>query len=115
MKRPDDEFRGKSWDQNGNPIKPDQSPGLVTKLPLLDLLPGEILPVGVSAHLLDGNWYGAGPEICLWDGLSEMHLSFPLYDRKALPHWLRRLAKAAKAKRNNPRQVALLGGVWVTG
>ena len=115
MKRPDDEFRGKSWDQDGKPVAPDQRPPDAPKLPLLALEPGEVMPPGVSAHLLGGNWYGSGPEIVLWDGLSEMHLNFPLWDRKQMPRMLRRLAEAGAIKRKDPRGVARRGGVFVKG
>lgn len=115
MKRPDAEFVGKSWDKDGNPVDPKQSPGLVYLLPLLPLEPGEELPVGVSAHLLEGNWYGAGPEICLWDGISEMHHCFPLWDRKSLPRMVKVLAKASAIKKKDPAKVARLGGAWVHG
>jgi hypothetical protein len=113
MKRPDEAFRGKSWDENGNPVDPDKSPGLVTLMPLLALAPGEEMPFGVGAHLLGGNYYGSGPEIVLWDGLSEMHVSFPLWDRKQLPLWLNRLKKAGERKKRDPIGCAKLGGVWV--
>lgn len=115
MEHPSARFRGKSWDQDGKPIDRDQSPGDVRLLPLLGLTPKEALPAGVSAHLLGGNWYGDGPEIVLWDGLSEMQFSFPLWDRKHLPHWLRRLAKAGQIKKKNPAKVIRDGGVWVNG
>lgn len=115
MKRPDDEFRGRSWDKDGNPVSRDQRPPDAPRLPLLDLQDGEVMPAGVSAHLLDGNWYCAGPEIVLWDGISQMNLSFPLWDRKGMEHYLRRLAKAGKIKKRNPVKVARAGGCWVNG
>ena len=116
MKRPDAEFRGKSWDQNGNPTTPDQRPCEDGRdLPPLALQGTEKLPPRVEAYLLGGNWYGAGPEIVLYDVESDMNLSFPLWDRKQLPRFVRRLAKAAALKKANPAKVAQSGGVWVSG
>lgn len=57
------------------------------------------LPRGVEARLLEGNWYGAGPEIVLYDVGTHRHVHVPLADRKRLPEAMRTLIGVHRAFR----------------
>ena len=90
-------------DAAGNTVAANQSPGDVRDLPFADraMFPAlEVLPAHIEARLLDGNWYGYGPEIILWDAASELQVSVPASSSRAtISHRIRGMSRVAKRKR----------------
>lgn len=68
-------------DASGEPIPATLQPPNVADLPLIaaDALPP--LPDGIEARLLDGNWYGNGPEIVVYYPARQTHVNCPLADK----------------------------------
>lgn len=110
---PGAEFKGKAWDAEGNPVGRHEYPGDVRDLPHLDMHEGESLPYGVSAYLLNGNWYGEGPEIVLWHDAAQVHKSFPLWARSSLQFNVAVVLEAAAMKMRGAPQKD--GGFYVRG
>lgn len=96
---PWERFRGKNWDADGQPVLRTQRPPDVTDLPVLNPQSDETLPDGISLRLLDGNWYGSGPEIVVLHEVEMMHVTLPLWARKQLPGRIAVVQEAVRRKR----------------
>lgn len=96
---PWDKFKGGLWDANGVGVLRTQRPPDVTDLPPLAVEPGENLPDGISLRLLEGNWYGSGPEIVVLHEAEMVHYSFPLWARKQLWRYVKVVQEAVRLKR----------------
>ena len=62
-------------DAAGNPVAPHRPPE-VTELPMWADAPD--LPDGFEARILDGNWYGTGPIIVIWNPSLQLHVDIPM-------------------------------------
>lgn len=67
-----------------NRADPNVRPPNVTDLPLIENGVFD-LPDGVEARLLDGNWYGNGPEIVLHEFRTQRYNCIALINRVKLP------------------------------
>jgi hypothetical protein len=108
----DDDLVSDLHDAEGNPVRRDQSPGDLRGFPFADqsLLPK--LPGHVEARMLNGNWYGRGPEIVLWDTADEVHIMMPVSMVKHCALYLQALKRAAAMKRRG--DVEPIGGYRVS-
>ena len=106
------------YDANGNPVDVHDRPPDVPDLPLMPEEEIGPLPKGLEARLLDGNWYGNGPEIVIWHPAQQVWYSVPLRKKAfMLSHAIRVVSAAASASAAGlaPYRDGIGEGYWVTG